>query len=281
MKPKFLLQKDIDENDLQSIINALQELEYEFKLISYNSLIDENFYKNIFPESDCVVFYGQIGLAKRVRRFCPWIPGVYFNENDFNCSEYYPKYSQFLLNKEYILLPVVDLIRQKDFIFNCFKYKNIFIRPNSGCKLFAGNIYNFSFFEEDIKQLIKTYSVNYNTLALIAEQKRVLEEYRFVIIDGKVISGSLYLKNDEICESKEIPEKVQNYVEYVCNNIKYHISHAYTLDVCVYENDDYKEECAVLEINSFSCSGLYATDKIKIFSEIARIAEREWIEYNE
>lgn len=280
MNTKFLIQTDIAQEDLKDITQALDLLKYEYKLIKHTPTLENKDLETIFSADDCVVFYGNIALAKKIIKYCPWIPGIYFTEKNFYCTEYYSNYSKFLLNKDYIILPVGELIRQKDFVFKIFNSNKVFIRPNTGIKIFGGDVFPKESFDYKIKDLIKYHQLLNSDLVLIACAKNILQEYRFVVSGVDVISGSRYIQNDEISISSEIEQSVLEFAKQVCKEVKNPVDKIYTLDIAKYLVEN-KEEYAVVEVNSFSCSGLYASDKVKVFKCASEIALKEWEEYNE
>jgi hypothetical protein len=58
--------------------------------------------------------------------------------------------------------------------------------------------------------------------------------------------------------------------------VEYRPDPAWTVDICELESGELK----VVEVGSFSCAGMYASDPEPIVTEINRISMREWKENN-
>jgi hypothetical protein len=289
MKAKWLLEKDLFDTESE-MINAIINNGYEYKLISFSNNDDISKIINKFNADDCVVYYGSIGLAKKIKRNASWIPGVYLNELAFECTSYYPNFGNELLHNNYIMLPFGDLIRQKDFIFKQFNCDEIFLRPNSGTKNFTGTVLNYDNFNDGVN-LAGFYGIEPNLLCIVSNAKKLKKEWRFVIADQNVVSGSLYrdwtiggdyseseTKDIVLLKSKQIEEycidnDVYDYVNRVAK--LYEPDKCWTIDIALCDNNDFK----VLEIGSFSCAGLYANDMNKVVCAVSNSAENEYNEY--
>jgi len=290
MKVKWLLEKELFDTETV-MVEAIKRSGNEVKLISFNVTDDISKITNKFDNFDCVVYYGSIGLAKKLKRVVPWIPGIYLNELAFECTSYYPSFGATLLHKDYIMLPYADLIRQKDFLFTQFNCDEIFLRPNSGTKNFTGTVLNYDNFEDGVK-FANFYGVDRNLLCLVSNAKKLKKEWRFVIVDQNVVSGSLYrdwtvsgdftdkdTKDIVLLRSKQIEEYCVDDNAIECANAVaklYEPDGCWTIDVALCENDEYK----VIEIGSFSCAGLYANNMDKVVNAVSKSALNEWNEYN-
>lgn len=124
-----------------------------------------------------------------------------------------------------------------------FSKGEVFIRPNNGWKPFSGHLY-------DPKEM-EGLQMPDSTLCLISSAKKILEEYRFVVIEKDIISGSSYM-NDEV--RVEENDDVFDFAQTVVHNIV-PPDLIYTLDVAIT-----KKGPRIIETNCFNSSGLYAAD---------------------
>lgn len=278
MKPKWLLQTDIFEENLDILVEEIkrQGMEcriYDYQPFSYcNDIIDE------YYDEECVIVYGslQFGAALNRNRDCTFIPGVYCKLDSFKCSYYYPFFGDTLLNHQYILLPYWDLLRRKDFIFDTLGRKAcVFVRPDSGFKNFTGNVIHKQNWEKDVPWL-GDYDVDSHTLILVAPYQPVDREWRFVVVDGKIVSGSQYrnASGTKLVEAElDIAAYAQSAVDKAMS-AGFTTDRAWCIDIC-----ETKESLHVLEIGCFSCAGLYVAPKEPIVREVSRAALEEWLEY--
>src|SRR5690606_3444445 len=119
------------------------------------------------------------------------LPGVYCNLQQLQCTSYYPKFGELLLNSQYIMLPFGELNRQKEFLFQCLGEEKIFIRPNSGFKIFTGKVVTRDSWDEDLR-LFGFYSVEADKLVIASKSQDIFGEWRFVVVDNQIVSGSKY-----------------------------------------------------------------------------------------
>ena len=289
MKAKWLLENEIFEDNTDKLKEILKNKGYAVNTVPYipfeypGTLVDRCY--ETYNSEDCVFFYGSINFGRKLRN--AWTPGVYLNEKAYECTSYYPVIGDILLHyDDFIMLPYGVLKEKKEDIFNLIGNSEIFVRPNSGTKEFTGFVTTEQRFDDDVK-LAGFYDVEPELLCLISGSKNLKREYRFVIVNGNVISGSLYrdwtIGYDDINSasyvmkwSKHVDGPVDNQdawkiAQEAAN--QYNPDRAWTIDIA--ETD---KECKVLEIGCFSCAGLYGNDLEVVVDEVSEAAEEEWNE---
>lgn len=270
MKTKWLLEAKVFDDEVLQMVQEIEKQGFSYKIYERIYSNEENDIISLFDTNDCVVFYGSLGMAQQIKRFAPWIPGVYCNLSKFECTYYYPFFGDYLLNKDYVMAPFGDILRRKQFLNDLYG-ESIFIRPNSAFKIFTGTVIkNWNY---DLKY-ISTHTISSEKLSIVSKPQKILTEWRLVVAKNKVISGSQYIKNDEI-EHGLCPDYVMDYGQKVVNEVNYEPEPVWCLDVC--EIDD---GLRVLEVGAFSTCGLYACPKEPIIREVSKIAWEEWEEYN-
>jgi len=293
MKAKWLVELDLFTDTEEELIKAIKKSGREVKTLQYIPF-DDNLVGRCsegYEENDCVVFYGSLNFGRKLRK-TSWIPGVYLKEKEYECTSYYPVFGDELIHSNYIMMPYGDLHRRKDFLFEHFG-EELFIRPNSGFKNFTGTLVNRYNFDDTI-QLCCFYDVEPDLLVIVSDVKDFQKEWRFVIVNGEVISGSLYrdwtigpeilspgsktrdlvLLNSKSVKEYCTDENAFKYAEKVSK--MYSPDTAWTIDIALTSDNEYK----TIEIGCFSCAGLYGNDLDKIVEKVSESAENEWIEYN-
>lgn len=266
---KWLLEKDTFEENLESLKEAINAQGMEYKVIEYIPF-EGNKCFDAFCIEDCVVFYGSLNLAKRIKRKTNWVPGAgdINCENHFKCSYYYNKLSEYLLNDKYIMLPFGELNRQKDFLYGLIgNNNNLFIRPNSGYKQFTGTVVPIEKYEHNV-EMFGLYDISMEEIVVCAEPKNLKEEWRLVVVDKSVVSGSRYRLGGRINYSVEVPDAVIEYGNSISK--VWSPDSAFVLDICRLQNGDLK----LVEINTFYSSGLYLCDKQKVVRSVSEMAVR-------
>lgn len=159
--------------------------------------------------------------------------------------------------------------RRREFFYS-WDSDRIFIRPNSGFKTFAGTPIKYGELDDEINSLDQLSSVMDETMIMVAPAQKIQGEFRFVIADGKVIAGSEYrwdgkldIRRDWTPECEELAQRVASH--------PWQIDIAYTCDVALLE-----DSVKLVELNGFSCAGLYACDLDKVVQGVSEAAIREF-----
>lgn len=205
-------------------------------------------------EGTAVVVRASLGNADRIARELPWRPGAFCHTEAFHCSRWYPAARQWLLQRDAMILPASRLVADPDVALRGLGApERVFVRPDSPLKPFAGRVvttrgltlrhldHGFYYDDPDLP-------------VVVARERRVDAEWRYVVVDGRVVAGSAYaatgraaLPDDpggapwrraaEIAAALPAPERV------------------YVLDLCAADG-----ELWLLELNPFAGADLYACD---------------------
>ena len=266
---KWLLEKDVFEENLERLEKEIVKQGMEFSSISYIPFKGEITYP--FGDDACVICYGSLNLVARMQREVPWVPGSWCTLKNFECTTYYTHFGKFLLNQDYMMMPLQEVLRLQNTIYERYGIDGcIFVRPNSGFKPFTGCVmphneisadaFGYGYYHEDASLLV-----------VVSEPKIIDVEWRFVIADKKVIAGSQYRRDGKLCIASGYDKDGFEFAQQVAQS-EWEPDAMYVLDVCRQHDGD----CRLLEINAFSTSGLYQCDLAPIVSEAKRIAIREY-----
>lgn len=230
------------------------------------SIVD--FIKNKFTDSDIVIFHGSLQHGKRISNM-PIYPGIYLNIDNYECYKYYGYFGDNLLNSNYLMMGLNDVLRNKNRIFENFGTNSIFIRPSDGFKSFPGQTLPKEKFEFEFNILSKSYGgLELDTLVVISPIQEIEEEYRFIVIDNEVVSGSLYMDKNSRKEWSAYYDKLckdQNAFDFAIKMSKiYQPDRAFTIDVCKLSSGEYK----MIELNSFFCASMYGNDYEKVVNAV-------------
>jgi len=249
---------------------------YDDSMSRFESVQD--YVKNKYTEKDIVIMHGSLQMGRRMLKTSAY-PGIFLTLENYECFNYYGLFGNYLLNSEYVMMGLNDVLRNSSSIFDIFGTDSLFIRPSNGYKSFTGQCLKKETFDEDFDILTKSYGgLDMNTLVVLAPAKELEEEYRFVVIDGEVISGALYIDGynrsewkayyDKPCDNRLATAFAELMVEI------YQPDKAYTIDVCKLKGGGYR----LIEINSFFCASWYGNDLTKIVTAVNNLCV---IEYND
>jgi len=181
MKVTWAIEENVWSNDgMDRMLTSLDNANVPYFFITqddyYNYISHDRRISPTHTTEECIIFWGSLQVAKAIRRNEPWVPGVFYTPDSYNCSHYYPKLGGFLMNADgYTMLPIGDFKRQKDWIFNTFgNNDSIFVRPNRGDKLFTGMVVNRERFDKDL-DLMMAYDVEDHELVVVTYPGTSLE----------------------------------------------------------------------------------------------------------
>jgi len=273
MKTKWILQTNIfKEEAVDKMISCFQRqnIPYDLvKIIPFSNELPEG----ITEWNGPVIAYGTSTLLRLITKRKEYYPGMWFNEETFKPSVWGNKFGDKWLNKGSEVLKLHDVI-------NHFTNKPLFLRPNSDFKLFSGDVFYKYEFEKWYERLEKGIedgryvNLRTNTEVTISQVKNILAEWRFVIIDKKVITYSRYKLNDRLSISAKKIDILDGALQLATEiaEDEWQISEAYVLDICQLVNS-YK----IIEVNCFNASGLYDCDAMNIVHSASELANKQWL----
>lgn len=271
MSVEWILQKDIFQEESGPLQEEIVKQGNTLTLIDLHDQVVALYGDPPHPQ----VFRGSIVKANEIRRHTNWIPGAFKPITVFNCNEYYPFYRNYLLNDDYFLLPFGELRNRGwgDLPFNDSYLSGIFVRPNSSAKLFTGFVITPENREKEITYLENRF-VSPADIILIAPEQKIHAEYRFVISGlpsrEKIIAQTQYLPE----ESTNVPQECRDFVNKILLEVDYSPDIIYCMDIGL-TDFGYK----IIEMNSFSSSGLYKCDPEQIVREVSLLSYMEWESY--
>lgn len=197
------------------------------------------------------------------------------DEKNLRCTTYYAYFGQYLLNNQYFILPLGELVRRKEEILDYFRSKGkIFIRPDSNMKSFRAGVFDLQVLNT-MQSLCSELKRDETTLVLVSGQRSITREWRFFAYKDQVITGSLYLVGEERVDERIKGGYLENYVAEVLKQVNWQPEVLYTIDICESEGDLY-----VLELGSFSCAAEYGCDLGLIIEFGAKAAWENYEEVN-
>jgi len=248
----YLVQNNLFcENGYRNLVASLERLGLDHEFINVRHFIEELDFQT--DRKDVFVF-GAIKLARLAKKY-DWIPGSLMTENH-NFEIYRDKYGSNLLNYDSIVCRMDD-----EWEWDGPK----FIRPTLDTKEFDGKV----FFTKD--EWIKSRDIHWNndfarksTMIQISSPKKIYREFRFYIVDGKVITGSQYKMNGRVSIIDMVDEESANFCQKMVD--VYQLAKAFVMDIALTD-----EGCKIIECGCINCAGFYCADIQKILMCIENI----------
>lgn len=175
-----------------------------------------------------------------------WMPG--YIDDGLGGDLLAEHWGDLMLNSDAVFSPMRDARPEGTF----------FIRPLADTKQFAGYVTTgeeFAVWRDKVVALgtDSGATMDGDTVVSYASVKEIYAEYRFFVIGGSVVTGCSYKTGDRVLYSSNVDQRVRDFAQYVADI--WSPNRAYCLDIA-----DTPAGLRVIETNSISSSGFYATD---------------------
>lgn len=210
---------------------------------------------------DNVICYGSFGM-KIVSETNGWKPGVWSGDN-FSEDYLLKNFGDLALNSDARICKFKDVLKL-DNLPEIF-----FIKPNTDSKEFAGLVIDKDEFDNWYQKLITAGYFDETILELdvvVSEPKNIGMEWRVVIVNGKVITGSIYRQYQKVMPQLGMDEEVEILASFVATSKP--PAPVFVVDICQTELG-----LKIVELNTFNCSGLYKCDVGKIIDAVTAYVE--------
>ena len=218
-----------------------------------------------------VIFHGSQEVADQLAKNPRLTPGAFCATDKFLCTSWYPGLREHIVNSDYHLTTVKDLVGGNGvakFYGDLYGGK-IFVRPDSPLKPFSGRVLDTS--NITLESLDHGYYYNSVTLDLIvAPVQEIGREWRFVMayFGGlhRVLGVSGYDKDRNPISPEEAPLTFALEVALKAQPLVTDL--AYVLDIA-----EVGGELKVMELNPFSGASLYSCDLKEVIPGVTEAAE--------
>lgn len=275
--PLWIIDHLLTDGNEQKLEKALLKNNTEFIKTKYVPFSGTNKdLDNIVPNSN-IVLYGTVEFINQCNKLITGTPGAFLNKNQLMFSHYACYYFDHLMNKDFEILPfgLIKKAWKENEPYSCGV--PTFIRPNVVTKIFAGQTFVTV---EDLENINKLEIVADETLCIIASNKKILEETRFLVVNKKVITGSIYKQFGKIYIKGDYSESAKNYLQSILDNTNWVPDTVFIADIALFQdmNDcGYRpEEYGIIEFNSFSCAGLYDMNLDDVVKSVNEAALQEY-----
>ncbi len=250
-----------DRDSTYNLLKSLKKLKIPYIDFEYKLFMNwKDVYEGIGDIDSNVISYGSLNFINKIQKIESYKPGSYCNFRNLECKNYYTsKLLPYLLNSKYYIMTWEFFKLKAEYLFKEFEGK-IFIRPNSGKKVFTGMVVYEDSYLYDFSTTFNR--VEDNTLVIVAPVKEVTKEWRFFVSKNNVITGCQFYENGKLYVNTKVDKEAKDLAKLVSN--LYNPDLIFVVDIGKTNEDVYK----VIELNSFSCAGIYACDTDKIVLEV-------------
>lgn len=222
-----------------------------------------------YETSDCVVMHGPIQFVRKKNK--GFAPGAFGFKTDTNTSYYMGQLpSRHFFNDDAIYLPFGSILNRKEQLASLFG-NHIFIRPDSGFKSFTGFDVTTDKLEFELSALKQTKNIGSHEMCQIASAKEIQSEYRIIICNQKVITGSQYRWDGKMDIRIDVHSDAWSFAESAVAKAPWQLDTCYVVDIFIG-----KDGPKIGEFNSFASAGLYHCDMDAIVEAVSEAALAEW-----
>lgn len=275
-KVHWVLEKNLlkrnRERGISQLDKAVIATGHNLHIINYN--ITERSFDEwpAIPNFEPVIFHGPIGAFRVFSRDAAnlgWHPIGYCNFDQLSYTEFSSHVLDDLLNKShhYMTWGAFEQQIREDPNGYFDKNKSVFIRPNKVTKTFPATVLNIHNYNIELRTIGYYMAVPDSTLIVVCPSKILDKEYRIIIGNKKVITGSQYSNGSKSEISSIVPDDILELADKV-SKLDWQPDIVYTCDIGYELGIDIPK---IIEFNSFSCAGLYACDLEKAVREISEI----------
>jgi len=170
-----------------------------------------------------------------------------------------------MLNGEHIL-PATEAIR---FLLTSDPKTEWFARPDADLKHFSGYVASANEIANHLQSMIwsyergeqGSYALEPDTRIVVATQKNISAEWRWFIVGGKIVSGSMYRAHNQLRKVRETDQEVIDEAQRLADIWL-------PMDCVVMDTAVVGDEVKVIEFNTINSSGFYDNDVNAIFKAL-------------
>lgn len=255
---KFLIQSNLMGTDQLNLVkSAVSDLPHQFvELVPFTHQITPD----IPITDDDILPYGSTLLTTVGYTYYNW-RGLYFDLINFN-------YAACLRNRSDMLNDgsVVTIDKAIRILKACPEKQEWFVRPNLDLKQFTGIVIEAKECADWFVDAMEcdssgSYKMTPETEVVLAIPQTIQAEWRWFIVGGKVISGSMYRLRGRLIKDREIDPFVIKDAQKLASGWLPH-------ECCVMDTALVDGRLKVVEFNCINSSGFYDHDVDAIFKEL-------------
>lgn len=261
---EWVIQENIfDEDSFQPMIDFMDKVGITYHLVKVVPFTHEITPMPVFQPDSKIVVLGSYFLSKEAKRL-GWTPGAWFNEN-YDYRVWSEKWLGNCVNSISDIMPFGSVYYQPE---------PFFIRPCADDKLFTGKVIDWAEYLEWRIKVIEgkeNYTdLNLDTPVLISLPRKITEEYRFLVVGGKVITGSLYKSNGVglYQEVRDTESMAWVFAHLMCQ--QWTPAEAFVIDIAIVDGFPF-----VMEMGCVNSAGLYKCDVQKFVMAVEDMLEKE------
>jgi ATP-grasp domain-containing protein len=242
--------------DTQKLAEALDRLDIPYTWHKVVPFVGDLIPIPAVVNSDSVVMFGSYTLWRYAKAHA-YKPGVFKLRPFVQEQAWHP----YLLNgADALFLTLQEIPKRLD-----DDGRNWFLHPVDDSKEEPGNVKSTGEILRMAERVLRldeneipNGSLRHDTLLMLTKPVHILREWRIWVVEGKVITFSLYKEGTRVVYRPEIDDDALHFAQNMVD-INPNYSQAYVIDICRTE-----EGLKLLETNCLNAAGFYAADLHKL-----------------
>lgn len=249
----YLIQKMLfKENNHKLLTDYLDKRGLEYEMVKFIPFVQEIEFKTKRKDIWC---WGSPNMTHAALKYEWTVASMYNDNHDY--EEQVKHWGDFMMNADGHVIDFTDSVGIKDEYF--------FARPTKDTKIFTGQVFThkeWQTYVDDVSKNYDTHLISDESRILVAPAKNIQQEIRCWVIDGEVITTSLYRMNGRTFKKNFDDETAV--LDFIKKMIGIFVpARAFVIDVALVD-DEYK----IIEINLINSAGFYEANIGKLVEAI-------------
>lgn len=243
----YLIQENLfREEGHNKLINCLERFKIPYELTNVSSDSED---LDFITERKDVFCFGSLKMSRLSKKY-NWYPGTLITDNhDYDVYSKY--YKENLLNYDSDIVKLGSNFE--------WKYNEQFIRPTLDSKIFTGKVFRKENWKEFVDKLLtsKNTTSTKDDLIQVAKTKKITQEVRNWVVDGKIVTSSTYRRGSFLVYDNIVDQDAIIFAQKMVDIFQ--LAKTFTIDICLTD-----EGWKIVECGSTSCAGFYDADMQKL-----------------
>ena len=276
MKTLFI-ETGIEEEYENALIDSAKNIGWKVEIVTHVPFSDQFAYKGsgclqeFLSDSDLNNeqgwYHGSITGAVAAQKVTKW--QVHAPWEETSCSYYYKALPDVILQKDHRFETIEGINEKWKELYSSDLVEDfsLFFRPDGNDKSFTGGCIHINNWSNDY-EMLTFYDPPKDSVVVVARPQNILGEARFLVVDGKLVTGSYYKTGGQRVRLKAesgLMEEAQRVLDY-CLGQSFNPAPSWVLDLAKTE-DGWK----LIEVGPSCCCGLYKCDTDLFMSALDKV----------
>jgi hypothetical protein len=269
MKIRWIVENFVGDNGYEELIEEIRKQGMECTVLDITNHFELK--TGLIKDDELIIFQGSIQLFRKLKEELSCKPMGWMTDSNYLCSNYYPHFQKYLFNDKHVFTTVSGLKHNKFWFYSIFgKEALIYVRPDGGDKTFTGQLIDLQDFDKFFSSGTRC-SAKDTDMVVVSSPKNILGEWRFICTNEKeIIAMSCYQYQGQRTYIPSAPVEATKLCKEILS-VGWYPDPFFTIDIC----QDSDKNFWMIEMNSFTCAGMYGANKELIVKRVSEIVSKK------